>query len=181
MVRHLHSIMKKIVLLLCVLFGMSSCSSKENERPIDNRTVSELSISRFMGKWYEIARYEHRFEKDMTHVSATYTLRDDGKIEVLNEGYKNGELQQIKGRAKQPDAADPGKLKVSFFLWFYSDYYIMEVGADYDYVLVGSSTDKYLWIMYREKQMPQQLLDELLEKLRARGYDTGRLLFVNQK
>lgn len=57
----------------------------------------------------------------------------------------------------------------------------MEVGADYDYVLVGSSTDKYLWIMYREKQMPQQLLDELLEKLRARGYDTGRLLFVNQK
>lgn len=181
MVRHLHSIMKKIVLLLCVLFGMSSCSSKENERPIDNRTVSELNISRFMGKWYEIARYEHRFEKDMTHVSATYTLRADGKIEVLNEGYKNGELQQIKGRAKQPDAADPGKLKVSFFLWFYSDYYILEVGADYDYVLVGSSTDKYLWIMYREKQMPQQLLDELLEKLRARGYDTGRLLFVNQK
>lgn len=181
MVRHLHSIMKKIVLLLCVLFGMSSCSSKENERPIDNRTVSELNISRFMGKWYEIARYEHRFEKDMTHVSATYTLRDDGKIEVMNEGYKNGELQQIKGCAKQPDAADPGKLKVSFFLWFYSDYYILEVGADYDYVLVGSSTDKYLWIMYREKQMPQQLLDELLEKLRARGYDTGRLLFVNQK
>ncbi len=181
MVRHLHSIMKKIVLLLCVLFGMSSCSSKENERPIDNRTVSELNISRFMGKWYEIARYEHRFEKDMTHVSATYTLRDDGKIEVLNEGYKNGELQQIKGRAKQSDAADPGKLKVSFFLWFYSDYYILEVGADYDYVLVGSSTDKYLWIMYREKQMPQQLLDKLLEKLRVRGYDTGHLLFVNQK
>lgn len=173
--------MKKILFLLCVLFGMSSCSSKENERSIDNRTVSELNISRFMGKWYEIARYEHRFEKDMTHVSATYTLRDDGKIEVLNEGYKSGEFQQIKGRAKQPDAADPGKLKVSFFLWFYSDYYILEVGADYDYVLVGSNTDKYLWIMYREKQMPQQLLDELLEKLRARGYNTGRLLFVNQK
>lgn len=173
--------MKKILFLLCVLFGMSSYSSKENERPIDNRTVSELNISRFMGKWYEIARYEHRFEKDMTHVSATYTLKEDGKIEVLNEGFKNGEAKQIKGRAKQPDAADPGKLKVSFFLWFYSDYYILEVGADYDYVLVGSSTDKYLWIMYREKQMPQQLLDELLEKLRARGYDTGRLLFVNQK
>lgn len=92
--------MKKILFLLCVLFGMSSCSSKENERSIDNRTVFELNISRFMGKWYEIARYEHRFEKDMTHVSATYTLRDDGKIEVLNEGYKSGELQQIKGRAK---------------------------------------------------------------------------------
>lgn len=174
-------IMKKILFLLCMLFGMSSCSSKENERPIDNRTVSELNISRFMGKWYEIARYEHRFEKDMTHVSATYTLKEDGKIEVLNEGYKNGEAKQIKGRAKQPDAADPGKLKVSFFLWFYSDYYILEVGVDYDYVLVGSSTDKYLWIMYREKQIPQQLLDELLEKLRARGYDTERLLFVNQK
>ena len=101
---------------------------------------------------------------------------------VENKGIKNGEPKTITGKAKQPNSTKfPGKLKVSFFLWFYSDYYILEVGADYDYVLVGSSTDKYLWIMYREKQMPQQLLDELLEKLRARGYDTGRLLFVNQK
>ena len=64
----------------------------------------------------------HRFEKEMTHVSATYSLREDGKIEVLNEGWKDGELKQIKGKAKQPDPDDPGKLKVSFFLWCYADY-----------------------------------------------------------
>ena len=66
-----------------------------------------------MGRWYEIARYDHRFEKELTHVSTTYSLREDGKIEVLNEGWKDGELKQIKGKAKQPDPNDPGKLKVS--------------------------------------------------------------------
>lgn len=150
-----------------------------NRKP-DNSTTPTLDIQRFMGRWYEIARYEHRFEKGMTHVSATYTLSGNGKIEVLNEGLKEGKHKQIKGRAKQPNPQDPGKLKVSFFLWFYSDYYVLYIDPEYRYLLVGSSSDKYLWIMSREKSLAKETLDQLLDKLRVRGYDTDKLLFVAQ-
>ena len=149
-------------------------------RTPDNSTTPTLDIQRFMGRWYEIARYEHRFEKGMTHVSATYTLSGNGKIEVLNEGLKEGKHKQIKGRAKQPNPQDPGKLKVSFFLWFYSDYYVLYIDPEYRYLLVGSSSDKYLWIMSREKSLAKEMLDQLLDKLRVRGYDTDKLLFVAQ-
>jgi len=149
-------------------------------RTPDNSTTPTLDIRRFMGRWYEIARYEHRFEKGMTHVSATYTLSGNGKIEVLNEGLKEGKHKQIKGRAKQPNPQDPGKLKVSFFLWFYSDYYVLYIDPEYRYLLVGSSSDKYLWIMSREKSLAKETLDQLLDKLRVRGYDTDKLLFVAQ-
>ena len=150
-----------------------------NRTPV-NSTTPTLDIQRFMGRWYEIARYEHRFEKGMTHVSATYTLSGNGKIEVLNEGLKEGKHKQIKGRAKQPNPQDPGKLKVSFFLWFYSDYYVLYIDPEYRYLLVGSSSDKYLWIMSREKSLAKETLDQLLDKLRVRGYDTDKLLFVAQ-
>lgn len=146
----------------------------------DNSTTPTLDIQRFMGRWYEIARYEHRFEKGMTHVSATYTLSGNGKIEVLNEGLKEGKHKQIKGRAKQPNPQDPGKLKVSFFLWFYSDYYVLYIDPEYRYLLVGSSSDKYLWIMSREKSLTKETLNQLIDKLRVRGYDTDKLLFVAQ-
>lgn len=149
-------------------------------RTPDNSTTPTLDIQRFMGRWYEIARYEHRFEKGMTHVSATYTLSGNGKIEVLNEGLKEGKHKQIKGRAKQPNPQDPGKLKVSFFLWFYSDYYVLYIDPEYRYLLVGSSSDKYLWIMSRKKSLAKETLDQLLDKLRVRGYDTDKLLFVAQ-
>lgn len=149
-------------------------------RTPDNSTTPTLDIQRFMGRWYEIARYEHRFEKGMTHVSATYTLSVNGKIEVLNEGLKEGKHKQIKGRAKQPNPQDPGKLKVSFFLWFYSDYYVLYIDPEYRYLLVGSSSDKYLWIMSREKSLAKETLDQLIDKLCVRGYDTDKLMFVAQ-
>ena len=152
--------MKHILILLCVLLGLGGCQSSNNTE-IDNRTVQTFDVPRFMGKWHEIARYDHRFEKGMTRVTATYTLLSNGRIEVL----------------KQPDPNDPGKLKVSFFLWFYADYYVLDIDPDYRYVLIGSSSDKYLWIMSREENLPDGVLQELLDKLRKRGYDTDRLVF----
>ena len=113
----------------------------------------------------------------MTRVTATYTLLSNGRIEVLNAGYKDGKYKKIKGKVKQPDPNDPGKLKVSFFLWFYADYYVLDIDPDYRYVLIGSSSDKYLWIMSREENLPDGVLQELLDKLRKRGYDTDRLVF----
>ena len=133
--------MKNLLLLLCTCFGISACGfSKGNPMDtIDNHTVQSLDLNRFMGRWYEISRYDHSFEKEITHVSATYQLREDGKIEVL------------------------------------------EIDPDYQYVLIGSSSDKYLWIMSRDKTIPDTLRDELLQKLQARGYDTNRLVFVDQQ
>lgn len=174
--------MKNILLLLCAFLGLSGCHAAQdsNTQTIDNSTVPVFDVRRFMGQWYEIARYEHRFEKGMTHVTATYSLQEDGSIKVKNEGYKNGKHKEVEGRAKQPDSADPGKLKVSFFLWFYSDYYVLDIDPDYRYVLIGSSSDKYLWIMSRDKTLSKEKQAELLDKLRVRGYDTEKLLFVDQ-
>lgn len=163
------------------MLGLGSCRADNGNQKIDNSTIETLDVARFMGKWYEIARYDHRFEKDMTNVSATYTLLDNGRIEVLNAGYKNGEYKEIKGKAKQPNPDDPGKLKVSFFLWFYSDYYILDIAPDYSHVIIGSSTDKYLWIMSREPVLPDNILSELIEKIRQRGYDMDRLVFSYKK
>ena len=168
--------MKHILILLCALLGLSSCHGG-NSTEIDNRTVQIFDVPRFMGKWHEIARYDHRFEKGMTRVTATYTLLPNGRIKVLNAGYKDGKYKEIKGKAKQPDPNEPGKLKVSFFLCFYADYYVLDIGLDYRYVLIGSSSDKYLWIMSREETLPDGVLQELLDKLRKRGYDTERLVF----
>lgn len=169
--------MKHILIVICTLVGMGGCRSNSDGAVIDNRTVQTFDVARFMGKWYEIARYDHRFEEGMTRVSATYTLLDDGRIEVLNSGYKDGKYKEIKGKAKQPNPADPGKLKVSFFLWFYSDYYVLILDPEYRYVVIGSSSDKYLWIMSRQPDLAEDVIRELLDQLRERGYNTAKLVY----
>ncbi len=169
--------MKHILIVICTLVGMGGCRSNSDGAVIDNRTVQTFDVARFMGKWYEIARYDHRFEEGMTRVSATYTLLDDGRIEVLNSGCKDGKYKEIKGKAKQPNPADPGKLKVSFFLWFYSDYYVLILDPEYRYVVIGSSSDKYLWIMSRQPDLAEEVIRDLLYQLRERGYDTDKLVY----
>lgn len=177
-------LMKKFFMILCSVLGVGICTSSgckdSNKSEIDFSTVPSLDVSRFMGRWYELARYDHKFERGMTHVTATYILKDDGKIEVINEGIRDGVAKKAEGKAKQPDPNDPGKLKVSFFLFFYSDYYILELDPDYNYVVIGSSTDKYLWIMCREKTMPAEVYDGIIQRLQERGYDTSKLQTVEQ-
>jgi len=172
-----------LFLLAGIVIGLTACdSSREGKaRVLDVETVKSLDVARYMGQWYEIARYDHRFERGMTHVKADYTLLPDGKIRVVNTGLKNGKWKQITGKAKQPDPRRyPGRLKVSFFLWFYSDYYILELGDDYRYAVVGGSSDDYLWILSRTPRMDRSLLDEILHRLEQRGYDLSRLIFVEQ-
>lgn len=151
---------------------------------IDQTTVKELDLNRYMGTWYEIARFPHSFEKDLVGVTATYSLRDDGKISVVNEGYKytlDGEQNKAVGKAKIPDKTEPGKLKVSFFWFFYGDYYVLELDPDYQYVMLGSSSDKYFWILSRTPQMVPDVYEMLLEKARKRGYNLERLYKVPQR
>lgn len=151
----------------------------------DHTTVPSLDLNRYMGLWYEIARYENRFEHGLVDVTATYTLRPDGTIRVENRGCKRNSPYDIcktaNGHAKIPDPAQPGKLKVSFFLNFYSDYYILELDEEnYNYALVGSSTDKYLWILSRAPQLPEEIKKKLVTAAERRGYDTNRLQWIEQ-
>ena len=152
---------------------------------IDNTVVKELDVQKYLGTWYEIARYDHSFERGLVGVTANYSMRDDGKIRVINSGYKNSlddKFSQVVGKAKIPDPVnEPAKLKVSFFLFFYGDYYIMELDKDYQWAVIGSSSEKYLWILSRSKQMSPGLYAELLERLTKRGYDISKLISVEQK
>lgn len=151
---------------------------------IDKTTVKVLNLQRYLGKWYEIARFNHWFEKGLQGVTAEYSMRPDGKIKVLNCGHKHtlqGKKTCSTGKARLPKDGQSGKLEVTFFLFFYSDYNIMELDPDYNWVLVGSSTDKYLWILSRTPQLPKDTLDYLLKKAQSRGYDTSKLIFVQQQ
>jgi len=170
-------------LFLLVLFILAG-GCKTNSTKVDVTTVKQLDLKRYMGTWYEIARYDHSFERNLVGVTATYSLRPDGKITVINQGYKNtldGKLSRAKGKAKQPDPEEPGKLKVSFFLFFYADYYVLELDEDYQWVLIGSSTDKYLWILSRTPEVGKDTMNDILEKARQRGYETSKLIWVKQK
>lgn len=144
-------------------------------------TVEQLDVNRYMGKWYEIARFDHRFERGMSRVTAEYVLRSPQKIDVVNSGYRKGEYHSAHGHAVIPDLADPGKLRVSFFLFFYNDYFVLELDPeDYSYALIGSSSGKYLWILSRTPRLSPEILSLLLTKARMRGYDTTKLLFTEQ-
>lgn len=143
--------------------------------------IPEFKLKRYLGKWYEIARFDHRFERGMTNVTAEYSLRPDGKVKVMNSGWKNGEKKVAEGKAKQPDPIkDPSWLKVSFFLFFYSDYNILMLDEDYQYALVGSKSPEYLWILARTPSIPDEIRDAMLAEANKLGYDTSKLIWVDQ-
>jgi len=171
-----------LIISLLLISTIVSCQTKNNE--MDNRTVQNFELEKYLGKWYEIARFPHSFEKGLVGVTATYSIRHDGKIKVVNQGYKNslhGKLKTAVGKAYTPNLDDPAKLKVSFFLFFYGDYYVMELDPDYNWVLIGSSTDKYLWILSRSTQLDQEVLNQLITNAKNRGYQTDKLIMVPQK
>lgn len=144
-----------IFLLLIIILINTGCSSTKDMKRTE--TVAHLELDQFLGKWYEIARYDHSFERGLSGVSATYSMRKDGKIKVLNQGYEgglDGKLSQAIGKAKIPNPQEPGKLKVAFFWIFYADYFVLELDdQDYQWALIGSSSEKYLWILSRTPQL----------------------------
>jgi len=165
---------------MITVLSFRSCRSEKPEN-MDMTTIEELDLNRYMGTWYEIARFDHSFERGLEGVTATYSLRPDGKITVINQGYKNGtdgKLQVAKGKARQPDPDDPGKLEVAFFLFFYADYFILELEKNYRWALIGSSSDKYLWILSRTPLLNEETISEILKKAERRGYGTSKLIWV---
>ncbi len=150
----------------------------------DIPAVSKVDLSRYLGKWYEIARLPTSFEKNLVNVTATYNLRTDGKIEVINQGYKNipqGKKSVAKGKAWIPNKAAPGILKVSFFPLISADYKIIELDSEnYQYAIVTSNTKKYLWILSRTPEMDTNLYNQLLNKAKEKGFAIEKIYSVPQ-
>jgi apolipoprotein D and lipocalin family protein len=173
---------KSVTFLMALIFLMSSC--KDQNSMIDKTVVKDLDIERYLGKWYEISRYDNKFERGLVGVTATYSYRGDGKIMVVNSGYEkslNGRKSEAIGKARIPDTNIPSKLKVSFFLFFYGDYFVLDLDKNYQWAIIGSSSDNYLWILSRTPQIEKSLYDELLNKLVNRGYDVNKLMRIEQK
>ena len=168
------------MLLLTMLF-ISALVFGASRNRIDRSTIKSLDLKSYMGRWHELARFDHSFERGMDNTMALYILQDDGKVIVLNSGWKDGEFKLAEGKAKYEDPkGDPGHLKVSFFLFFYSDYNVMMVDENYQISLVGSKSDNYLWILSRTPVPDPDLLQMVLDEAEARGYDTSKLIWVDQ-
>jgi apolipoprotein D and lipocalin family protein len=143
------------------------------------RPVSGFQLDRYLGTWYEIARLDHSFERGLTGVSATYSRRPDGGVDVLNRGYDaaKGEWKEARGRAYFLGSPEVGSLKVSFFGPFYGGYHVFALDTDYRWALVAGYDHDYLWILARERQLPQDVLEGLLVRARTAGFATDALIF----
>ena len=138
--------------------------------------VPHVDLNRYLGKWYEIAHLPARFQDGCTDTTATYTLADDGNIAVLNECRKNGKVRRAQGKAKVVDKRTGAKLKVTFFWPFSGDYWIIDLGKDYEYAVVGTPNRKYLWILSRTPHMDDTLFSQLLDFVQSKGFDVNRLI-----
>lgn len=145
--------------------------------------VKGFDVDKYLGQWYEIARFDFRWEKDLSMVTATYSKNDDGTIRVDNKGYNviKDKWENSIGKAKFVGDPDVGMLKVSFFGPFYAGYNVVALDKDYRYVLVMGRNLDYLWLMSREKTMPKKVIDAYLEKASAAGYDLSRIVWTVQE
>lgn len=170
--------MKKTILFIFVFMLFSEANSQKVPS-----VVSSVDLNRYTGIWYEIARLPFYFERNLKNTTATYTLREDGKITVLNQGVdinNPGKKKSAKGVAWIPDKNIPAKLKVQFFWPFSGDYWILDLDKDYRYALVGDPSMKYLWILCREKKMEESTYNMLVKKAIDNGYDIRPLIKVEQ-
>ena len=176
MMKHLQKILLSAIAML-----LAACGSG----PVGNAHVPEpakpVELGKYLGKWYEVARYENRFERGCEAVTAEYSLREDGMIRVINSchlGSVNGELKTAEGKAKLVENSQGAKLKVSFFWPFYGDYWVLDHAEDYSWSIVGEPSGRYLWILARDAPLSEQHVSDLRDKAKLLGYDTSLLFMV---
>lgn len=169
--------MKMMGLMLAALL-LGGCVGK----PANVTPVANFNSAKYLGKWYEIARLDHSFERGLTHVSAEYSLRPDGGLKVVNRGYKaaDAKWKEAVGKAYFVEQPDLGYLKVSFFGPFYGSYIVFELDADYRYSLVSGPDKSYLWLLSRTPTLDAATTKRLVAKAQALGFDTSKLIYVAQ-
>lgn len=175
----------RILILAAVAAALAGCASPPvNRRPETTlTTASSVEIERYLGLWYEIARFPNSFERNCEGVTAEYSRREDGLIRVVNtcrEGAPDGKKRVATGRARIADAATNAKLEVSFFGPFWGDYWILWRAEDYSLALVGEPSGRYLWVLSRGPVLADDAKAAALERLTALGYDTSKLYFPAQ-
>ncbi|MGB1327721.1 MAG: lipocalin family protein [Porticoccaceae bacterium] len=167
--------MRSLLLVSCL--AISSCLSvPDGIEPIQN-----FELDRYLGRWYEVARLDHSFERGLDAVTADYSLRDDGGISVINSGrdITSGEMQQAEGRAYFVDKSNIGYLKVSFFGPFFGSYVIFELDHEgYQYAFVAGNTTDYLWLLARDPVVSEEVLRNFKDKASTFGFNTEDLIFV---
>jgi apolipoprotein D and lipocalin family protein len=175
----------KILRFLVSTFTILILLAAREGRPAElqePKTVPFVDLKKYAGTWYEIARYPNRFQKKCVgDVRATYSLKADGKIDVLNQCVQaNGKIKTAKGRGKVVDHTGNAKLKVTFFWPFYGDYWILHLDSDYTFAVVGEQDRKYLWILSRTPEMDSNLYNNILERITQQGYDISKLIRTPQ-
>ncbi|MDH4281235.1 MAG: lipocalin family protein [Myxococcales bacterium] len=167
-------------IIIVVAIAQLGCGETTTERlhlpPLE--TVPEVDLNRYLGTWYEIASYPQSFQEGCTGTTATYTLRDDGQIDVLNEcrkGSLDGKEDSARGRARVVDRDTNAKLEVSFFRPFWGDYWIIDLGPDYEYAVVGHPSRDYLWILSRTPTLDEATYEGISSRLEQEGYPLDRL------
>jgi apolipoprotein D and lipocalin family protein len=168
-----------VFLLVSLLIFPFACVSLQEPSIPPLEVVSSVDLKRYAGRWYEIARFPHRFQEGCVNSQATYTLRQDGKIEVINQctkGTQGGKTSSVRGTAWVVDTKTNAKLKVRFFWPFTGDYWIIDLGENYEYAVVGHPSRSYLWVLSRTPEMEEALYRRILEKLRNQFYyDVSKL------
>lgn len=177
----LHRTLGAAALAFTLLGVLAGCAS--TQPPAGVQAVTPFELARYQGRWYEIARMDHRFERGMSDVSATYTPQPDGSVRVLNRGYdgEQGRWREAIGRAVFTGATSTGSLKVSFFGPFYGGYHIAAMDKDYRWSLVIGPDRSYCWILARERQLTPQQRSSILASARDLGIDTAALIWVSQQ
>ena len=165
-------LLTRMVMIAGIFLGCAAAS----QTPLE--TVPRVDLNRYVGRWYEIASFPTWFQKGCLGSTADYRLRPDGEIDVLNQCRKapDGALDSARGRAWVTDSATNAKLKVQFFWPFRGDYWIIDLGRDYDYAVVGHPSRDYLWVLSRTPRIDDGLYDLILERVRQKGYDPSRLV-----
>ena len=165
-------------IIILTMSGLMSCKSTR-ELP----TVQSLDFEKYAGHWYEIARLPNSFEAGLERVTANYTIKKNGRIAILNKGFSvnKGEYKSAKGTAWLPNVSHQGRLKVRFFWPFSSDYYVIALDKDYHYVLVGTPSRKYLWILSRTKELDSAIYLKLLSTAKRNGFAVENLIEVKHE
>ena len=169
--------MRSIIVLITVLLLTGCLGMPKTISPVKN-----FDVERYLGKWYEVARLDHSFERGLELVTAEYSMRDDGGIAVINTGYsaEKGEWQVAEGKAYFVDSIDEGYLKVSFFGPFYGSYVVFELDNDeYQYSMVSGPDTSYLWLLSRTPVISPSMIDKFKRIAQERGFDSSELIFVN--
>jgi apolipoprotein D and lipocalin family protein len=169
----------QVIYFTTLLLILAACQGMpEQIKPVQN-----FELEKYLGKWYEIARLDHSFERGLDNVTAEYSMREDGGVKVRNRGYsvKEQNWDDAVGKAYFVETKDQGYLKVSFFGPFYGSYVVFGLDqSDYQYAFISGPNHSYLWLLSRTPKLAPEIVDQFLQQAQAAGFDTSALIFVKQ-